>query len=96
MSKIGVNKDFLARRGFEAHYICAASPPQTPPDALGGASPPKGDGGGRIFLEDPTPINPRRDNISRKGNPSLRYNVYIREGRLKRITANMQACTKLF
>ena len=35
-----------------------------------------GDGDGRIFLEDPTPINPRRDNISRKGNPSLRY-IYI-------------------
>ena len=33
-------------------------------------------GGGRIFLEDPTPINPRRDNISRKDNPSLRY-IYI-------------------
>ena len=38
----------------------------------------KGDGcdgggdGGRIFLEDPSPINPRRDNISRKDNPSLR------------------------
>ena len=31
-----------------------------------------GDGGGRIFLEDPTPINPRRENISRKDNPSLR------------------------
>ena len=31
-----------------------------------------GDDGGRIFLEDPTPINPRRDNISRKDNPSLR------------------------
>ena len=37
-----------------------------------------GDGGGRIFLEDPTPINPRRDNISRKDNPSLRYTyIYI-------------------
>ena len=35
-----------------------------------------GGGGGRIFLEDPTPINPRRDNISRKDNPSLRY-IYI-------------------
>ena len=36
-----------------------------------------GDDDGRIFLEDPTPINPRRDNISRKGNPSLRYIEYI-------------------
>ena len=35
-----------------------------------------GDGDGRIFLEDPTPINPHRDNISRKGNPSLR-NIHI-------------------
>ena len=33
--------------------------------------------GGRIFLEDPTPINPRRDNISRKDNPSLRLYIYI-------------------
>ena len=33
-------------------------------------------GGGRIFLEDPTPINPRRDNISRKNNPSLRCTYF--------------------
>ena len=29
-SKIGVNKDFLARSGFEARLFCAAAPPQTP------------------------------------------------------------------
>ena len=35
------------------------------------------DGDGRIFLGDPTPINPRRDNISRKDSPSLRLYYWI-------------------
>ena len=36
-----------------------------------------GDGGGRIFPEHPSPIlHAPRDNVSRKGNPSLLY-IYI-------------------
>ena len=54
-----------------AHVGMGFAPPNTPI-----TPPPKGDGGDggkRILLEDPTPINPHRDNISRKDNPSLRY-----------------------